>query len=708
MTMQNNFGRNPAIDLREFVAILRRRARLVILTYVIMLGAAFLYLARTTPLYTATTMILIDPAQKDLLQPSDSGNLNSSLASSLIESEVEILKSDTVMLALIDNMNLTSDPEFGPSLSLKDKVKQVLGFDPEENDGAALLRGTLTRVRDAVSVRRKGLTNIITASFTSADPDRAAELANALAAAYVHLQVEAKSNSFLDAKSVLERQLASAQAALASSDASLSDYIDNNLDRLERESGSSTISALRQQLERANRERVSAKFVADQVDSALASQDWDSLVATLQNDAINALDNQRQALANRLEQAEAGTSEAVNLRAGLARIEAQIATEGEAALAGLRSNVANYTSSADTLHEDIRRELLGGNLSPETLSELYVLQQESTIAQRQYDNLLNRMHDLEAQALAQISNARVVSQAIAPGSASSPKSKLVLAMALVASLGLGLALAFLSEFYIGGIHSAGQLANIIGARVGAVIPLTPQTSDQHSIADTIIDAPMSAYAESLRRLRSSIDRFSTHEKDEALTIMVSSSIPAEGKSTVALSLARTYAAAGMRPLLIDADMRKPAIHTQMGISPEAGLLDYLTSSSEEAESSDCFDVDPRARVGTIFGHGRPNIPTDQLFQTERFRNLVADARKSFDVVIIDTPPLLPVVDARYIASLADCVLLCVRASEATQTDVRSSYEQLKDHIIDDSTNLMSVLTFQAGWQRGYKPHGYYY
>lgn len=706
--MQNQPISAEIIDLRELVSILRRRARLVLLTIAIILGLAFLYLARTTPLYTATAMILIDPARKDLLQPTDSVNINASLASALVESEVEILKSDTVLLALVNDMNLITDQEFGPSLSLTDKMKQALGFDTQESSGSALLGGTLSRVRNAVTVRRKGLTNVIAVSFTSNDPERAAELANSLAATYVHLQVQSKSESFLDAKSVLERQLASAQMALASSDTALSDYIDDNLDRLESESGSATISGLRLQLERANRERVSAKFAVDQVSGALESKDWSSLVSALQSDAISALDQQRQALAQRLSQAETGSTDAINLRAGLARIEAQLATEGQIELASLRNNVIDYTNTGDSLRSDIRSELLDGNLSPETLSQLYGLQQETTIAQRQYDTLLSRMHDLETQALVQVADARVVSQAIAPNSASSPNTKLILAMALVASTGLGLGLALLSEFYIGGIHSAGQLANIIGARVGAVIPRTSQTASQLSLSDAIIDAPMSVYAESLRRLRSSIDRFSKKTPNDALVIMVTSAIPAEGKSTVALSLARTYSIAGLSPLLIDADMRKPAIHAHMGIEPEAGLLDYLTSSAKDAESSDCFDVDPRAKVGTIFGHGRPDMPTDQLFQTERFRSLVEDARKSFDVVIIDTPPLLPVVDARYIASLAGCVLLCVRASEATQHDVRSAYEQLTDHIIDESTNLMTVLTFQDGWQRGYKPGGYYY
>ncbi len=697
------------IDLREMVSILRRRYRLIVLTVAIVLGVAFLYLAQATALYTSTTLILVDPAQKNLLSPELDGSVNASMASSLIESEVEILRSDSVLLAVIEAADLTRDAEFGPTLSLLDKFKQAVGIGARgsEAQGALLLNQTLSRLRDAVDVRRRGMTNLIALSVTAEDPERAASLANVVAATYIRLQVEAKSQSFLDARDVLEAQLAAAQRALAGSDAALATYIDDNLARLERESGSDAVAALRARLERANASRLAAKVTADDAASALAERDWSALADRLGNEALAALEGQRANLAARLGQTAEGSDAAVDLRAGLKEIEAQLAREGEAAVASLRDEVMGLSSTGDQLRDDIRRELLSGDLSAETLSEIYGLQQEATIAQRQYDTLLTRMRDLEAQALVQVADSRVVSQAIAPSGASFPNTRMILALALVASLGLGVGLAFVSEYYVGGIHSANQLANVIPAKVASVLPKATQSVEQLGVADIIIDAPMSQYSESLRRLRANIDRFSPADAEGSRMVMVTSAIPAEGKSVTALALARTYAAAGKRTLLIDADMRKPTQNKLLGVTPASGLFEYLMQSGEDPHAADCYDVDPRSRVGVIFGRQRPDAPTDQPIQSEAFRRLIEDARHSFEVIVIDTPPLIPVVDARYVAAMADAVVMCVRAGETSQTDVRAAHEQLVDHAAP-TTAILSVLTFQTAADHGYKYSGYYY
>lgn len=696
-------------DLREMVSILRRRYRLIVLTIAVILGVSFLYLAQSTPLYTSTTLILVDPAQKNLLAPERDGSVNSTLASSLIESEVEILRSDTVLLAVIEEAGLIRDSEFGPTLSLFAKFKQAVGIGSRGSaaEGAALLNQALAQLRGSISVGRKGRTNLIELSVTAEDPERAATLANTIASTYIRLQVEAKSQSFLDARDVLEAQLSAAQRALAGSDASLAKYIDENLTRLERESGSDAVAALRARLERANASRLAAKVTADDAAAALAARDWTALADRLGSEAVASLENQRANLAAQLRQAGDGSAEAVDLRAGLKEIEAQLAREGEAAVASLRDELTGLASTGDKLRDEIRRELLAGDLSAETLSEIYGLQQEATIAQRQYDTLLTRMRDLEAQALVQVADSRVVSQAIPPSSASSPRTKPILALALVMSLGLGIALAFVSEYYVGGIHSANQLANVVPAKVASVLPRATQSADQLGVADIIIDAPMSQFSESLRRLRANIDRFAPTGAEGSRMVVVTSAISAEGKSVTALALARTYAAAGKRTLLIDADMRKPTQNKLLGVTPASGLFEYLMQSGDDPHAADCYDVDPRSRVGVIFGRQRPDAPTDQPIQSDAFRRLIEDARQSFEVIVIDTPPLIPVVDARYVAAMADAVVMCVRTGETSQADARAAHDQLADHAAP-TTTILTVLTFQTATEHGYKYSGYYY
>lgn len=695
------------IDLRNIVSILRRRLKLLGLVAALILSVAFLYLAQATPLYTARALVMIDTAQKNLLQPGQEPVLNASLVASIIDSEVEILRSDALLLELIAAAALTRDAEFGPTLSLTDKVRQAVGLGSRDRSATALLNATLTKLRDALSVRRRGQTTLIEVAITSADPERAALLANTLVDVYVTRQVQAKTEGYIAATDVLSRQLDAAQAALATSDEALARFIDDNLDALEAESGSAAVARLRARLEGLNENRLGLQTRLDASGTALERRDWETLVTQLQNESLSALEQQRQALARRLGDLEQGSGAAINLRLSLESVERELEEQGRVVLASVQQEAQRFLNDAEQVRDDLRRELLGGDLSADTLSRIYGLQQEATIAQRQYNTLLTRIRELETQALVQIADSRSVSAAIAPSMPSFPNTKLVLAATSVVAVGLGVALVFMAEFYFGGINSSVQLGNVTGARVGGVIPKIAQGSDQTSVADVILDAPMTQFPEALRRLRANIERFARPTTRRALVLMVTSAIPAEGKSVVALSLARTFAAAGKRTLLIDADMRKPSQHKLTGVSLPSGLYEFLASGVRGESAGECFDFDPRSDVGIIFGRDRSGEPTDQLVQSELFRDVITDGASRFDVVIIDTPPLIPVVDSRYIAMHVDAALFCVRAGETSQTDARLAYDQLADYMPENAP-VLAVLNFYAGQDSEARYQGYYY
>ena len=695
------------VNLRDLVALLRRRLRLIAMVMATVLGVTLVLLSQATPQYKATALLLVDPNGKDLLQPANGTVFAASISPTGVEIEVEIIRSDAVLLDLIAAKDLVNLGEYGPTQSRLDRLKQAVGLRVGQLSGAALLNETLGRVRASVEARRRGLTDLIALSFSSQDPDRAAELVNALAARYIAFQVRAKSQSFIEATQVLESQLTTAQNRLAASDDALTRYLDQNLGALEREADSQAVSALQVQLANAETAQREADRRARAAETALRDRDWDALLRSLETDAVRALLRQRESFARRLGVAGLEANEAFDLRAGLDRIERELTREGAAALATARGALAKQTRARDRLRAALHEELLASDLTPETLSHLYRLQQEATIAQRQYDALLGRIRDLEAQALVQVADTRIVSPAIAPAEPSSPNVRLVLSLALVASLGVGVGLAFLNEYYVGGIHSASQLAHSTGARVGSVIPRIRKADGQASVADAVVDTPMSHYAESLRRLRASIDRTAQRSMPGGMVVMITSALPVEGKTATSLALARTYAMAGKRTLLIDADLRKPTLASHLGATPQTGLFEYLSGQDAGMSPEQCFDVDARAALGVIFGRDRSGAPTDVLFQSDRFRALLDDARESFDVIVVDTPPVIPVVDTRYIAGLVDITVLCVRAGETAQSAVRQALEQLADHSVTDEA-VLAALTFQNEWHGGARQTGYYY
>ena len=694
------------IDIKEIFSILRRQARLIVLTVAVILSIAFIFLVRATPLYTASALLLVDTTQKNLLDPTQAASVNASVENSRIESEVEILKSDSVVLQTIQNGQLFNDPEFGPSLGLTERFRMALGFEGRElPSGEQLLQSTLNSFKSSLSVRRRGLTYLIAVSVTSEDPERAAELANLHAQMYIQQQISSKVASALASRDVLQSQLDSAERRLSASDSAISAFIDTNIDALEAEVGTAEVTSLKEQLLQANALRTAAEANRDSALAAIESSDWTSLASTIGDSALAALAQERATLVARLSDTESGSAESINLRAGIERIEERLASQGEQAVAALDTSILQMNDSSDNLIDSLREEIIGSELSSETLTAIYRLQQEAAIAQNQYDTLLLRVRDAEAQALVQVADSRIVSNALPPNGPSFPNKRLVLAVALVAALGLGTALAFLNEFVFGGVTSASQLKNIVNARVGAVIPKVNMRADESTVADKIVSEPMSLFSEAFRRLRATIDRSVPDTPGKGKIIMVTSSIPAEGKSSDALAIARTYAEAGKRTLLIDADLRKPTLHKFIGTEPSSGLLEFLKSSDAE-DRNDFYDADPKSPLGVIMGRRRSDTPTDAPLQSQAFQELLNNAREALDVIVIDTAPLVPVVDARYIAPYADCVVLCVRFGITNQSDLRNSYEQLMDSVRED-TKIVTVLNCFEGRENTYRYSGYY-
>lgn len=678
------------LDLRDAFWILRRQVRLVLLTVGIGLGGALLYLAYATPLYTATALLFVDPSQKNILNPDDAYTLQGSAENARIESEVEILRSDTVMLAAIDAAGLLADPEFGPSLPLLDKLRMAVGLEGgDTRSGAELLSSTLARLTGRVDVRRRGTTYLIAVSVHAQSPDRAATIANAVAQTYIDLQIGTKVSAALAMRDMLQGQLDAARLALTENESALASYVDDNIDRLVVESGSEAARDLRDRLLEANTRSGQTRDLLTNARTLMQDQDWSGLAARLEDEALAQMDAERAALAAQLAGAAPATGAEADLRAGLARIESDMARRAQGAVASLESQATQIDTMADQVRVQIREQVFAANLSAGTLAELFEMQQESDIAQRHYRTLLSRMRDLEAQALVQVADSRIVSQAMAPRSASFPNKKLILSLALFSALGLGVGLAFLNEYYLGGILSAQQLGNLVDIPVGATIPRVEVPPDRLSVADMVVDAPLSAYAESLRRLRSAVDQ-AVRGREGGAVVVFTSSIPDEGKSTLALALARTYAIAGRKVLLVDADLRRPALHRLVGLEPQDGFLDYLNNPGQFDDAQGFYDVDPRTGAGLIMGQRRSPAPTDQLLQTKAFEDILINARAAVDIGIVDAPAILPTVDARYIVAQADVVVFCVGYGTVSQSEVRAALAQIED-AAPPGTAILAVL-----------------
>ena len=277
-----------------------------------------------------------------------------------------------------------------------------------------------------------------------------------------------------------------------------------------------------------------------------------------------------------------------------------------------------------------------------------------------------------------------MSRALPPAEPSYPRTNLLLAAAGLASLGMGLGLAFLRENYIGGFTSEEQTEAVLGVPVLASVsqldrPPGPDDQGRMTAAE-IIDNPMSPYSESIRRARLSLtsaQATSDYDGSRAVrVVLITSALPGEGKTQTAISLARSYALAGQRVLLIDGDLRRPAIHQALGRKSGPGLADYLAGAGDQATFDQILIKDPLSDLRIIMGSATRHADTLSLFESGRMERLLVSAQRTFDVVVLDSSPLLPVADARLLARFASAVVLVVQWAHTSQQDTRAALNDL--------------------------------
>jgi capsular exopolysaccharide synthesis family protein len=289
---------------------------------------------------------------------------------------------------------------------------------------------------------------------------------------------------------------------------------------------------------------------------------------------------------------------------------------------------------------------------------------------------------------------------------------LILPLSALAALCLAVGLAFLYENVIGGFSSEEQAESVLRVKVASSLPrLKTGRPDQTSFAELMVNAPISVFSESVRRVRASVDRAAKTGTvlGQGIVVMVSSTAPDEGKTTAALALARSYALSGKSTLLIDCDLRKPSVHRQLGIEPSVGFLDYLTAEAGDAINIQTITAkDPLSPATVIAGAHRSSLPTDQLIASTAFVQLINAARRSFDIVVLDTPPIGPVVDSLYIAQHADVIVFVVRYASTPQTEARKALASLgaaKSH----GAEILAVLNQQDSSSPSYsKRYGAYF
>lgn len=711
---EGDFG---SLDLKALVGLLRRRLWLIVATVGLCLGLTVGALYALKPVYTATALILVDPSKKNLLDP-EQQMLGSSSESARVDSEAELVKSEVTLRSVVERLELISDEEFGVNLSL---LQRLLAFfriaEPSLPTGEEALNQVQARLRQAISVQRRGLTFLISVQASSQRPAMAAKLANSVAETYIAGQLEIKRLAIDSFSVVLAKGLEDARTRFNRADTDFDKFLDENIEDITAATGSSGLQALYDQLKavRSAAEASGARLASAQ--TSLQTKDYAALTQSLQTEALNRLETQRQALLARLAGSVAESAESLELRAQLEQLNIGLDQAAGDALVGIREELTASQAQLSDARAQLQNAIVGTALPNELQSRLFEMLEGAQIARTQYQALLSRQLDVALEAELQVADSRLASPATPPSDPSFPNPRMILLLAGLAGLGLGVGLAVLVENFVGGFTTEDQLQSVLRIPIVASAPRQQPpkagvSGGDPTLADAIVSSPLSMFSEAVRRVRMSIDQRlrSRDVGDRRLgaVVMVTSATAGEGKTTMSLSLARAYALSGMSTLLIDCDLRKPSIHRLMGIETSAGLLEYLSAVDDGPELKTIMTIDPGSQAQVVLGSRRSDIPTDQLVGGKTFARLLEASRSNFDVVVLDTPPVGPVVDGLYVAGLSDIVVLLVRWSSTPQQEVKAALNSVLE-ATPEGVPVLAVLNQQDAVGSGYRGRyaGYY-
>ena len=734
---QESRGAAGIVTLEVVLHILRTRYPVILGAVAIAMAIAALNLYRTTPLYTATTLVMIDPGRNQLFDDATSlssggGYYDYYLDDSDIENQVQILYSRALATRVVENLGLDQGA-VASTVPVVDEpqsvIRQVLSLvDPrkwfaqtqvsiltEEELAANQREGLVDSVLGGLTARTRGFSTAIEITYVNADPRHAARLSNALADAYLSDQLEFKFEASERATRWLTDRVQELADRVRDADVAVQQYkADNALTEV---SGTSVVdqqlAGLSQQLIMARSEfaeqEVRFSRVAE-LQTAGRAQDFSQVVAS---PLINSLRAQESELLSR----EADFSSRygprhprmIDLQSEKQNLLAKIDEEAARVIEIMRNDLEVARARVRSLESSLRQAT--GRTSEESRARIGLRELEANAAasHAMYDAFLSRFQEVQGQEGVQASDARILSRAVIPTSPSSPNVNRTLSVAAGLGLFLGFALAFLLEKLDSGFRTAKQIENMIGLPVLATIPeISGVLKSVGNVSDQIMDKPMSGFSESIRGLQMGINLSNVDSPPKVL--LVTSSVASEGKSTIAIAIGRLAALNEKKVLIMDADLRRPTIAKQLGISKhDAGLVEILSGSCQFEE---CVKKDPRSSADFLPVKFKAGNPGD-LLGSEAMAKLISEVRNKYDLIVIDSAPLLPVNDTRILALLSDAAVLVVRWESTPRDAVRDSARILAEShatipgIVLARTDTKRFHSYSYG-QYGYSAYNKYY
>lgn len=661
-------------SFNNFIKIIKRQRPIVSLIFICCLALGALYYFITPPSFTADGTMVIDKRKVQLFQQ-ESVLSNVDVDTATVQTEVEVLKSDSISLAVIRKLHLTEDPEFvGPSKGL---IGAVVSFatklfskqEPEtefERESAALLKFNKQR-----TVSRLGLTYVMNIGFTSQDAAKAALIVNTLADAYIDDQLNAKYQAARRASAWLKERISELRTQATAAERAVVDFkgknniVDAGGGRLINEQ---QLAEVNSQLILARAATAEAKARLDRINTVMNQDVGDASMAdALKSEVIIKLRGQYLDIAQReaiwAKRYGENHLAAINLRTQMQELRRSIKDEMRKIAESYKSDYEIAMTREKSLESSLANVVTVSQTAGQAQVQLRELESNAETSRTLYDSFLQRYMEAVQQQTVPISEARLISPAMRPLKKSAPRLSIVLLVTVAGGALLSFGVAYLREASDGTLRTTDQVEDLLGVNCLAMVPVlnaaSPHSGNKIDKAEGggsasrrlpasqpdwlryVVDSPFSRYAEAIRSVKIAADLSGVLKSTKIIGI--TSTLPNEGKSTIACNLAHLVADAGGSVILVDADLRSPTL-TQKFAPDSLGSIGVVMGNIPLEAAITAI---PFTNLHFLPAGPTSRLPhTNEILASAAMKKVFDLLRKRYDYIIVDLSPVAPIVDVR--------------------------------------------------------------
>lgn len=690
-----------AFSLANLIQTVWDNRWLLVATTAIALGVSAWQLKNETRLYTTAARVVLE-TERDNVVNIESVVPQRQITFHGLNTEIQVLRASELMERVVAALSLEEDPEFNPALRAPEpwkaaigyeRLRAMIGLDPEPRpvpppaERARKIAAGILTSKVAISILKD--TFIFNIKVTTEEPQKSATIANTIGELYVASQREMKFAAMDAAMTWLGTRVVELKAELEAAEAAIENFSSRTT-----LFGEETLTINQQRLKGM---RMRAR---EAIDAAVTLSSRVDLLASLRS----ALDFT--ILAEMVD--EPRVAEAAG-KLALAQERDSIAADDprldrfdaifEPWLGGLRSDATRWQRQVESASRSVKDLETLVDAQTSDLVALRQMEREAEATSLIYGSFLGRLKEITVQLGIQQADSRILSRAGVRGAPSHPKVPQELGKNGSIGLLVGFLLIVVRNALRRSVQTPEDLEAVAGYSVLGVIP-DYRGRQPSKLLDRFVEQPNSGFAEAVRDLRTSIQLSNIDAAPKVIAI--TSSVSEEGKSILASTLALSNAMAGKKVLLIDSDLRRKVLRRYFLVDAKLGLVSLL---SGETTFEETVHHDKRTGLDFLFADDKKVTPVD-FFGSQQFCDLISEMRDRYDLIFLDTPPVLAVSDARVIAQQADVVIYAVRWNSTTRRMIRTGLESLRQanvHAIGLALNKVDPKRMDL---YGYYGYGY--